>query len=91
MNNASDRLMIGKRRDKLEVIEDILKAADTPNGANKTRLVYSSNLNFNRLRVFLPFLLEKGLIEESAENSTYVTTVKGRDFLRQLNNMQKIL
>ncbi len=83
--------MIGKRRDKLEVIEDILRSADTPKGANKTRLVYGSNLNFNRLRVFLPFLLEKGLIEEGEDGSTYLTTSKGRDFLRQLSSMQKML
>jgi len=83
--------MIGKRRDKLEVIEDILKAADTPRGANKTRLVYGSNLNFNRLSVFLPFLLEKGLLEESEDGAVYITTVKGREFIKQLAGMQKML
>ena len=82
--------MIGKIRDKLEVIKDILRAADNPLGANKTRLVYGSNLNFNRLQVFLPFLLEKELIEER-DDGHYVTTSKGRAFLRQLTDMQKLL
>ena len=90
-SNTEGKVMIGKRRDKLEVIEDILKAADKPEGANKTHLVYGSNLNFNRLRVFLPFLLEKGLLEECDDGSTYLTTGKGRDFLRQLSNMQDML
>ena len=82
--------MVARRRDKLEVIEDLLKAADKPDGANKTHLVYGSNLNFNRLNVFLPFLLENGMIQHESENK-YVTTVKGREFLKQLHSMQKML
>ena len=82
--------MAGKRRDKLEVIQDLLKTADKPDGANKTHLVYGSNLNFNRLNVFLPFLLEKEMIKVDLKNR-YVTTVKGREFLKQLQSMQKML
>ena len=83
--------MIGKRRDRLEVIEDILKVADNPNGANKTKLVYMSNLNFNRLTSFLNFLLEKEFLEKVKDESKYTLTVKGREFLRQLEKMQKML
>jgi len=83
--------MIGKRRDKMEVIENILKVADNPRGANKTKLVYQSNLNFNRLTAFLDYLLEKDLIVKNGEESTYIITVKGREFLKQLDRMQKML
>jgi predicted transcriptional regulator len=83
--------LIGKRRGRLEVIEDILKVADTPNGANKTKLVYMSNLNFNRLTAFLGFLLEKDFIEKNEDESRYTITPKGRDFLKQLDKMQKML
>jgi len=84
------KLMVARRRDKLEVIEDLLKAADKPDGANKTHLVYESNLNFNRLNVFLPYLLKNGLIESESENK-YITTMKGREFLKQLHSMHKML
>jgi predicted transcriptional regulator len=84
-------LLIGKRRGRLEVIEDILKVADTPNGANKTKLVYMSNLNFNRLTVFLNFLMEKDFIEKNEDESRYIITSKGRDFLKQLDKMQKMI
>ena len=83
--------MEGKRRDKLEIIEDLLETADTPKGARKTTLVYRSNLNFNRLENFLPFLMEKGLIELVEEDSVYMTTSLGRQFLKQLREMQKML
>ena len=84
-------MLIGKRRGRLEVIEDILKVADTPNGANKTKLVYMSNLNFNRLTVFLNFLLEKDFMEKNEDESRYMITPKGRDFLKQLDKMQKMI
>ena len=84
-------MLIGKRRGRLEVIEDILKVADTPNGANKTKLVYNSNLNFNRLTAFLKFLMEKDFIEKNEDESRYIITPKGRDFLKQLEKMQKMI
>ena len=83
--------MIGKRRDKMEVIENILMVAQDPRGANKTKLVYQSNLNFNRLTAFLNYLLEKDLIEKNGDDNTYVTTGKGREFLKQLDKMQQML
>jgi len=83
--------MIGKRRDKMEVIENILMVAQDPRGANKTKLVYQSNLNFNRLTAFLNYLLEKDLIEKNGDENIYKTTVKGREFLKQLDKMQQML
>ncbi len=83
--------MEGKRRDKLEIIKDLLMTADTPRGARKTTLVYRSNLNFNRLDHFLPFLLEKGLIELDSEAGIYLTTSHGRQFLKQLKDMTDML
>lgn len=84
-------LLIGKRRDRLEVVKDILSVADNPRGANKTKLVYMSNLNFNRLSVFLQFLLEKELLQKNEEENIYNITVKGREFLHQLDITEKML
>jgi predicted transcriptional regulator len=84
-------LLIGKRRDRIEVIKDILSVADNPRGANKTKLVYMSNLNFNRLSTFLQFLLEKKLLEKNEDENLYNITVKGREFLHQLDRTEKML
>ena len=91
-DEKEEKNQLGKRRDKMEIIEDLLTAADKPYGVNKTFLVYQTNLNFNRLENFLPYLLEKGLIEKEEEHGQkYVTTIKGREFLRQLKSMKKLL
>jgi predicted transcriptional regulator len=75
----------------MDVIGDILRVADNPRGAKKTRLVYQSNLNFDRLGAFLDYLIEKGLIEKNEEDNLYMTTSKGRDFLRQAEKLDKLL
>jgi predicted transcriptional regulator len=82
---------MGKRRDRLEVVKDILTVASNPNGANKTRLVYMSNLNFSRLSDFLRFLLEKELVVKSDDGNLYNITTKGIEFLRELEKVDKML
>ena len=86
-----EALLIRKRRDKMEVIGDILKVADNPFGAKKTQLVYQSNLNFDRLTGFLSYLMEKDLIEKNGEDNLYMTTPKGRDFLKQIEKLDNML
>jgi predicted transcriptional regulator len=82
---------MGKRRDRLEVVKDILTVASNPNGANKTKLVYMSNLNFSRLSEFLSFLLEKELVVKSDDGNLYNITTKGIEFLRELEKVDKLL
>jgi len=79
-----------KYRDRLKIIEDILTAA--LNGASKTQLVYRANLNFKRLRSYLPDLAERGLIA-AAEGSParYTTTEKGRAFLSHCEKARELL
>ena len=84
-------MQIGKRRDRFEVLRDILAVANNAKGANKTRLVYMSNLNFNRLTEFLNFLMDKELIVKNGDENTYIITEKGRTFLKQLEQMEKML
>jgi predicted transcriptional regulator len=84
-------LLMGKRRDRLEVLKDILTVAANPFGANKTKLVYMSNLNFNRLSVFLQFLLDKEFVVKSEDGNLYNITTKGVGFLRELEKVDKML
>ena len=80
------------RRDKMSIIQDILKAAEDPMGAKKTHLVYGANLNFNRLEKYLIFLFEKELIEvrEEPEKKYYITS-RGRDFMKQAKKLEEFI
>ena len=76
-----------KRRGKLEIIIDILSVA--MKDAKKTEIVYKANLNFKRAGKYLPYLEEKGLIENMG--SEYKTTEKGKQFLRDYRKMKEQL
>jgi len=83
--------MIRKRRDRIQIIEDILSAAEDPRGALKTHLVYRANLNFMRLEQYLTYLLENELLEISAEDDRYYLTSKGRNFITQVQETRSFL
>ena len=76
-----------KRRGKLEIITDILSVA--VKDAKKTEIVYKANLNFKRVGKYLPYLEEKGLIENMG--SEYKTTEKGKRFLQDYRKMKEQL
>ena len=65
--------MKNKRRDKLQIIANILKI--TKRGVKKTKIMYKANLSFTQLEQYLHLLLQRGLLRE--ENSTYYATEKG--------------
>jgi len=82
------------RRSRTEVILDILDEA--LEGVNKTRLMYSCNLNFGRFNTYFKELLNAGLIEKLEDSNPggvviYKTTEKGRELLEVLRKANKLL
>ena len=72
------------RRDKIEIIADILKVALC--GAKKTHIVYKANLNFNVLKKYIIRLEDNGLLMK-LDGGHYITTQKGSQFLEQYNKI----
>ncbi len=68
--------MVIMRRSRTAISVEILKAA--MEGARKTHIVYSANLNFDMVNRYLVMLEDKGLIEH--KGNIYVTTAKGKEF-----------
>ncbi|MBN1681984.1 transcriptional regulator [Candidatus Bathyarchaeota archaeon] len=77
---------MGVRRTSVDVNVDILESA--LNGANKTRIVYRSNLNFAIVRNYLDNLIKSGLLI-IGEDGLYVTTNKGAKFIKDYQNLMK--
>lgn len=75
-----------ERRGKLEIMVDILSTARE--GVRKTEMVYKANLNFNRAERYIPFLEERGLMENA--EAVYQTTEKGEEFLREYQMIKEL-
>jgi predicted transcriptional regulator len=76
-----------KKRERFDVIKDILVSIKENNGKIKpTRLLYSSNLSSLMFKEYISELIKTGLITEvrdSKGRKHYEITEKGHDFLRK--------
>jgi predicted transcriptional regulator len=77
---------MNKRRDRLQVIHDILRTIKDRNGKIKpTHILYKSNLSHQMMAEYLNELMEKEFIveEKTNEGKTYSITQKGQEYLNQ--------
>ena len=77
--------MVKNRRSELEIITNILDLSKE--GSKKTKILYAVNLSYTQLQSYLPFLIEKEVLEEcffkdnGSSCKVYKTTSKGLDLL----------
>ena len=79
------------RRSRVDIIIDILEAAK--DGANKTSIVYKTNLNFKLADEFLNLLQKHSLLENKLDGDKlkYITTLKGKMFLMKTKEISLYL
>lgn len=76
---------MSKKRDRLEIIKDILELLRDKNGDVKpTHILYKSNLSSQMLKEYLSDLLDKEFInsKKAKGRTTYTLTDKGYNFLK---------
>jgi predicted transcriptional regulator len=78
-------LFVGKNRDRLSLTAAILEAAGS--GANKTRIMFAANLSYKLLEKYLQAAIDAGFVR--LNDSNYVITDSGRDFLRKYHSFSK--
>jgi predicted transcriptional regulator len=77
---------MNKKRDRLQIVHDILKAVQEKNGRIKpTHILYKSNLSHQMLDEYLGELISKGFIIENHTKTgkTYSITPKGFEYLQK--------
>ncbi len=75
-----------KKRNKLEVIRDILEVIKSKNGRIKpTHILYKSNLSHQMMEEYIRELMKKELVHEHVleKGRTYSVTDKGMRYLEQ--------
>jgi predicted transcriptional regulator len=81
---------MGQKRFKDQILGKILQVCG--GGANKTQIVYSSNLNFTTVVPYLDLLIKNGLVEIiGGETTRYRTTSKGTKALRYFLEIEKLI
>ncbi|MEK6918296.1 MAG: winged helix-turn-helix domain-containing protein [Nanoarchaeota archaeon] len=77
---------MAKKRERLEVIRDILKSIREKRNIKPTRLLYASNLSPQMFKEYVDELLAKGFVSiatDKDEKRTFSLTKKGNEFLDQ--------
>jgi len=78
---------MNKKRDRLQIIHDILKAIQDRNGRIKpTHILYKSNLSYQMLDDYMEELITKGFIEvktDKKNSRTYALTQKGFEYVNK--------
>jgi DtxR family manganese transport transcriptional regulator len=80
------------RRSKARILFDILSSVERKGGRIKpTHILYGANLAHNRMKGYLEFLLEKGLIVEVVHDGRlyYELTDSGKAFLREFERIEQ--
>lgn len=85
-----ERDMEVRKRGWADIIVDILEVTLVP--SNKMKIMYKSNLNFERFNKYFYDLLRKGLIVEMDNDGrrVYEATDRGRSLLEVLKKAQDI-
>ena len=85
---------MAKKRERLEVIRDILKAIQTNRNIKPTRLLYASNLSPQMFKDYIHELITKKFIQidiDKKEKKTFSLTKKGYDFLQEYKAIENFV
>lgn len=76
------------RRDKLQILVDMLEIC-AGDGANKTRIVYGSNINFRVAEIYLNMLVKENFIDviASGPREIYCATEKGKEMIKNIKDV----
>ncbi len=85
---------MARKRERLEVIRDILNSIRSNRNIKPTRLLYSSNLSPQMFKEYINELLTKGFISlniDDKDKKTFSLTKKGQDFLQEYRVIENLI
>jgi len=85
---------MARKRERLEVIRDILKSIMSNKNIKPTRLLYASNLSPQMFKEYINELISKGFISleiNKKEKKAFVLTKKGQDFLQEYRAIENLI
>lgn len=86
--------MTAKKRERLEVIKDIIYTISKNREIKPTRLLYASNLSPQMFKEYINELIEKKFIKleiDEKEKKFFSLTKKGQDFLQEYKMIENFI
>ncbi len=86
--------MTAKKRERLDVIRDILQTIRQNREIKPTRLLYASNLSPQMFKEYINELISKQFIKfdiDEKEKKTFSLTKKGQDFLMEYKVIESFI
>ena len=86
--------MAAKKRERLDVIRDILQTIRQSREIKPTRLLYASNLSPQMFKEYINELISKKFIKfdiDEKEKKTFSLTKKGQDFLLEYKVIESFI
>lgn len=82
-----------RTRSRIRIYSDILQSVLEEGNAKPTRVLYKSNLSYDRLVKYLEELTSKGLVQEvhASDSRYYVITERGIKFLEEIKKAEAFL
>ena len=85
---------MAKKRERLDIIRDILYAIRDNRNIKPTRLLYASNLSPQMFKDYINELISKGFIQldiDKKEKKTFSLTMKGNSFLEEYRVIENFI
>ena len=85
---------MAKKRERLDVIKDILKNIRENRQIKPTRLLYASNLSPQMFKEYINELIAKGFINlevDEKKKKTFSLTKKGQEFLQEYKVIENLI
>ena len=83
-----------KKRERLEIIRDILRSIRTIRDIKPTKLLYASNLSPQMFKEYINELISKEFVKldiDEKEKKTFSLTNKGNDFLEEYKVLESFV
>lgn len=78
-----------KYRSRTDIVAEILRAS--LDGANKTKIMYRAFLSYVQLESYLETLIMNGLLEYDQGSGIYLTSAKGKQFLKTFDALNDFI
>jgi predicted transcriptional regulator len=78
-------------RNRIDIADQILGAANGSSGTRKIKMMYQANLSYAQLKKYLMVLTERDLLRYDLDTQTFKTTEKGHKFLETYNRLDELM